>query len=57
VGDPDELWMLIVGRRPEGWTTAQLENDFTEFTGGVSPGDAVSEDMAKYLEQLKAGAR
>lgn len=57
VGDPDELWMLIVGKTPEGWTTAQLENDFTEYTGGVSPGDAVAEDMAKYLEQLKAGAR
>jgi hypothetical protein len=57
VDDPDELWMAIVGKTPEGWTTAQLENDFTEFTGGVSPGDAVAEDMAKYLEQLRAGAR
>mgnify|MGYP000568949659 CR=1 FL=1 len=57
VGDPDELWALIVAKTPEGWTTAQLDNDFTEYTGGVSPGDAVTADMAKYLEQLKAGAR
>ena len=57
VGDPDDLWMLIVAKTPEGWTTAQLENDFTEYTGGVSPADAVAEDLAGYLEQLKAGAR
>lgn len=56
-GDPDELWMSIVGKCPEGWSTAQLENDFTEFTGGVSPGDATAQDLAGYLEQLKAGAR
>ncbi len=57
VGDPDDLWMAIVGKTPQGWTTAQLENDFTEFTGGVAPADAVAADMAKYLGQLKAGAR
>ena len=57
VGDPDELWSLIVAKTPNGWTTAQLENDLTEFTGGVSPADATAADLAKYLEQLRAGAR
>jgi hypothetical protein len=57
VGDPDDLWMQIVSKCPEGWTTGQLENDFTEFTGGVAPGDATAADLAKYLQQLKAGAR
>jgi hypothetical protein len=56
-GDPDQLWMQIVSKCPEGWTTGQLENDFTEFTGGVSPGDATAVDLAKYLGQLTAGAR
>ena len=56
-GDPDELWMLIVGKTPEGWTTAMLENDVTEFTGGVAPADATAADLAAYLQQLKAGAR
>lgn len=56
-GDPDELWMAVVGKCPEGWSTAQLENDFTEFTGGVAPGDATAADLAGYLRQLKAGAR
>ena len=56
-GDPDELWSLIVAKCPTGWTTAQLENDFTEFTGGVAPGDANGIDLAGYLAELKAGAR
>lgn len=56
-GDPDDLWMAIVSKCPEGWTTAQLENDLTEFTGGVAPADASAADLAGYLQQLKAGAR
>lgn len=57
VGDPDELWALIVAKTPAGWTTAQLENDVTEFTGGVAPADASAEDLGKYLAELRAGAR
>lgn len=57
VGDPDELWMLIVGKTPEGWTTAYLEQDFAEYTGGVAPADASPQELAGYLAQLKAGAR
>ncbi len=56
-GDPDELWSLIVSKTPDGWTTAQLDNDFTEYTGGVAPGGATVADLAGYLGQLKAGAR
>lgn len=56
-GDPDELWMQIVSKCPEGWSTAQLDRDFMEFTGGVSPADGTVGDLALYLDQLKAGAR
>lgn len=57
VDDPDDLWTQVLAAAPKKWTTAQLENDFTEFTGGVSPGDATAADLAKYLGELKAGAR
>jgi hypothetical protein len=55
--DPEKLWMQVVMECPQGWTTAQLETDFTEFTGGVAPENATAADMAGYLQQLKAGAR
>ena len=57
VGDPDDLWMAIVSRTPDGWTLPNLEQDFLQFTGGVAPGDASAADLAKYLDQLKAGQR
>jgi hypothetical protein len=57
VGDPDTLWMSIVAKCPDGWTTPYLEQDFTEYSGGVAPADATAADLASYLSQLEAGAR
>lgn len=56
-GDPDELWMSIHRKCPDGWTTTYLEEDFAQWSGGVAPADADAAILAGYLEQLRAGVR
>jgi hypothetical protein len=57
VGDPDELWMQIVSKTPDGWTTPFLEEDFAQWSEGTLPADATAEQLAGYLAELKAGRR
>lgn len=57
VGDPDDLWMQIVAKCPEDWTTPYLEQDFAQWAEGVIPADADVGMLAGYLAELKAGRR
>jgi hypothetical protein len=57
VGDPDDLWMAIVSKTPDGWTTPFLEEDFAQWSEGIAPADATAEQLAGYLAELKAGRR
>lgn len=50
----DELWMLIVNAAPEGWHTSDLLADF-EQVNGLPPGEATTEQLRAYLQQIKTG--
>jgi hypothetical protein len=46
--DADALWMQILAKAPEGWTTGDVEIEFQRATG-VDVADATTADMQTYL--------
>jgi hypothetical protein len=49
--DPDEMWQRVLRSAPDGWTSQQLEADFTAVTG-VDAGSATVVEMADYLTKV-----
>lgn len=52
-GDPDVLWQQIVSASP--WPMSELREKFIESSGGVAPEDAGVQDLADFLNRIKAG--
>lgn len=54
--DPDEVWQQIVLRCPEGWTLADLELDFHQWSQGKDPGSADAATLTEYLAKITGAA-
>lgn len=55
--DPTQVWeQVLVAAGGKGWSMDQTEDRFAEFSGGTMAGSADAEELAKFLDHLKATA-
>jgi hypothetical protein len=47
----DDLWVRILSLAPDGWTSGDVEAEFTRVTG-VAAEKATAEDMQAYLDKV-----